>query len=270
MNTSFSQTKTEAVGLEINQLCKSYNGQQVLEDISLKIKPGELFVIMGPSGSGKSVLLRQIIGLEAPDSGEILIDGLCASNPKTHQAVSSAMLFQSGALLNSLTVFDNLALYLREHELYSKEIVEERVMGTLALLNLQNAAQKFPSELSGGMRKRVAIARTLMMQPRLILFDEPTSELDPIMSATIAEVIGTLNRELQVTCIVVTHDRHVALSIGERAAMLVGGKISSVGDANALSESDDSQIQEFMNPKVNIDRPRFNFNPNYYRKLPSS
>ncbi|HQU09686.1 MAG TPA: ATP-binding cassette domain-containing protein, partial [Opitutales bacterium] len=204
-----------AVGVRVEGVSKSYEGQPVLESVSCEVKPGETFVVMGPSGAGKSVLLRALMGLEQPDKGKILIDGRDASDPRTHRELVTGIVFQSGALFNSMTVFENLALYPREHQLYSKTEIEDRVMRILGHLSLEKAASKFPGELSGGMRKRVAIARTLIMEPQLILYDEPTSELDPVMAATIAELIATLKEEFRVTSIVVSHDRDLASGIAD-------------------------------------------------------
>jgi len=251
------ENEKKATKVEISGLYKSYGDQEVLKDISFSVDPGEVFVVMGPSGSGKSVLLRQIIGLEKPNKGEILINGMNASETATHHKVDTAMVFQAGALFNSLSVFDNLAFYPREHRLYDKATIKEKVEHTLEMLNLQNAAQKTPAEISGGMKKRVAIARALMMEPQLLLYDEPTSELDPISGANISEVIATLKDKFDVTSIVVSHDRDLARSISDRIAILFDGEMACVSTWGDLQQSDDARIQDFLDPSIDLENPRF-------------
>ena len=245
------------VGVAVNNLEKKYGRQTVLTDINLEVQPGEIFVIMGPSGSGKSVLLRQIAGLETPTSGSVTINGMDPRLPETRDQFALALVFQSGALFNSLSVYDNLALYPLEHRICPKGEIRERVMRALRILSIEHAAQKLPAELSGGMRKRVAIARALVMEPQLILYDEPTSELDPVMSATIAEIIATLKEEYSVTSIVVSHDRDLALTIANRVALLHQGKLLAVEPPKQLRASTNPIITEFLNPRIDVRNPRF-------------
>jgi phospholipid/cholesterol/gamma-HCH transport system ATP-binding protein len=245
------------VGVSVSGMSKSYGKQVVLTDISLDVKPGEIFVIMGPSGSGKSVLMRHIAGLESPTKGTITINGQDPRLAATRDQFALALVFQSGALFNSLSVYDNLALYPLEHRICSKHEIQERVMRALRILSIEHAAQKLPAELSGGMRKRVAIARALVMEPQLLLYDEPTSELDPVMSATIAEIIATLKEEYSVTSIVVSHDRDLALTIGERVALLHQGKLIACEPPAGLRASKDPIITEFLNPRIDVRNPRF-------------
>jgi phospholipid/cholesterol/gamma-HCH transport system ATP-binding protein len=212
---------------------------------------------MGPSGSGKSVLLRQIAGLEMPTAGTVRIAGLDPAKPETRDRFALALVFQSGALFSSLSVYDNLALYPLEHRLCSKKHIHDRVMRALQILSLEAAAQKFPSELSGGMKKRVAIARALVMEPQLLLYDEPTSELDPVMSATIGEIIATLKQEFQVTSIVVSHDRDLTLTIADRVAILMQGKLLAVCTPAELRETKDPIIADFLNPQIDLKNPRY-------------
>lgn len=249
----------KAVELSIENLSKSFPGhaQKVLDAVSLEVKRGEIFVIMGPSGSGKSVLLKTIIGLEAADEGRVMIEGHDASQPETHERFVTSMVFQAAALFNSLNVFENLAFYPKEHRLYSKSELNDRVHQTLKMLNLNNCATKMPSELSGGMRKRVAIARALMMEPQLLLYDEPTSELDPISSAIITEVIATLRQTFDVTSVVVSHDRELALSIADRVGFLMNGELVTVCTPKELTSLNNLAIQEFLNPKIDLKNPRF-------------
>ncbi|MDB4473638.1 ATP-binding cassette domain-containing protein [Opitutaceae bacterium] len=241
----------------VDSLSKSYGTQQVLHDVSFKVEPGEIFVIMGPSGSGKSVLLRHIAGLEIPTGGALDINGLNPTLPETRDKFALALVFQSGALLNSLSVYNNLALYPHEHSLCSKKEIRDRVMRALRMLSIEHAAQKMPAELSGGMRKRVAIARALVMEPQLMLYDEPTSELDPIMAATIAEIIATLREEYAVTSIVVSHDRDLALTIADRVALMQDGRIHHIAPPADFKISSDPVITEFLKPEINLQDPRF-------------
>ena len=254
----FPQREDRApVTVSVSDVGKSYGDQRVLTDISFDVKPGEIFVIMGPSGSGKSVLLRHIAGLERPTAGNITINGDNPTVAETRNRFALALVFQSGALFNSLSVYDNLALYPLEHSLGSKKETRERVMRALRILSIENAAHKLPADLSGGMRKRVAIARALVMEPQLLLYDEPTSELDPIMAATIAEIIATLKEEYAVTSIVVSHDRDLSLTIADRVALLNHGKLVTIATPTELKASTHPIITEFLDPKIDIQNPRF-------------
>jgi phospholipid/cholesterol/gamma-HCH transport system ATP-binding protein len=253
----FTHAETVAVGVSIEGLSKNFGSFEVLKNITLSIEPGEIFVLMGPSGSGKSVLLKHIVGLEKPTAGRVLIDGRDASSEETREQVRMALVFQSGALFNSLSVYDNLALYPREHQVADEAAIREKVMRALQILSLEGAANKFPSELSGGMKKRVAIARGLVMEPQLMLYDEPTSELDPVMSATITEIIATLKDEYHVTSIVVSHDRELALGIADRVGILMGGELVSLGTPAELHTPKDPRIAEFLYPKIDLKNPRF-------------
>ncbi len=255
--SSQDRSDRSPVGVEIDALSKNYGTQTVLKNVSISIKPSEIFVIMGPSGSGKSVLLRHIAGLEYPTGGTVRINGLDPTKPETRDRFALALVFQAGALFNSLSVYDNLALYPLEHRLCPKPQIRERVMRALKILSLENAAKKFPSELSGGMKKRVAIARALVMEPQLLLYDEPTSELDPVMSATITEIIATLKNEFQVSTIVVSHDRDLALTIGDRVAILMKGELRTVSTATELRNNTDPDIIDFLHPKIDLKNPRY-------------
>jgi phospholipid/cholesterol/gamma-HCH transport system ATP-binding protein len=253
----FTGAEANAVGVKVAGVTKTYDGVEVLKNITFEVNPGEIFVLMGPSGSGKSVLLRHIAGLELPDKGTITVDGKDPSLEATRDAVRIALVFQAGALFNSLSVYDNLALYPREHRSGDEKTIKERVMHALKILSVEDAANKFPSELSGGMKKRVSIARALVMEPQLLLYDEPTSELDPVMSATITEIIATLKNEYSVTSLVVTHDRALALTISNRVGLLMDGELITLGTPGELSKSQDPRIVDFLNPKIDIQNPRF-------------
>lgn len=247
----------KTLGVTVSGLNKSFGSTQVLHDIDLEVRPGEIFCLMGPSGSGKSVLLKHIAGLEQATSGKVRIGEYDAGDPETRDKVHLALVFQAGALFNSLSVYDNLALYPREHQLCDESGINSRVRHALEILSLSKAADKFPSELSGGMKKRVAIARALVMEPQLMLYDEPTSELDPVMSATISEIIATLRGQTDVTSIVVTHDRALALSIADRIAIIMDGKIVALGTPAEISRSTDPAVTNFLNPVIDVKNPRF-------------
>jgi len=244
-------------GVTVSHLTKKFGRTTVLTDVSLEVKPGEIYCIMGPSGSGKSVLLKHIAGLELPTSGEVRIGDYDAGDPATRDKVHLALVFQAGALFNSLTVYDNLALYPREHRLCNEAGIRDRVMHALQILSLEKAAGKFPSDLSGGMKKRVAIARALVMEPELLLYDEPTSELDPVMSATLTEIIATLREHTAVTSVVVTHDRDLAFNIADRIAFVMDGRIRGIGTRADFKSPSDPVIANFLNPVIDLKNPRF-------------
>lgn len=245
--SSLPLSPTSGIGVEIRGLRKSYAGQGVLFDIQLEITAGRIFVLIGPSGSGKSVLLRHIMGLESQDAGEIRLDGKPATDASVRARHRLTMVFQSGGLLNSLTVSENVGLYLAEHRLQPPDEIARIVREKLALVELPpEAADKYPSELSGGMRKRVAIARALVIDPELILFDEPTSELDPLVSLTIGREILNLNRRTGATTIIVTHDRDLAFGIADRMAFIAGGRILVQGTPDELRASGDPLLERFL------------------------
>ena len=253
----FTDAETAAVGVSIEGLSKSFGRSEVLKNVTFSVAPGEIFVLMGPSGSGKSVLLKHLVGLEKPSAGRVTVAGRDASAEATRQQVRMALVFQSGALFNSLSVYDNLALYPREHQIADEVAIREKVMRALQILSLEGSAHKAPSELSGGMKKRVAIARGLVMEPQLMLYDEPTSELDPVMAATISEIIATLKDEYRVTSIVVSHDRELALGIADRVGILMGGELVSLGTPADLRTPADPRVAEFLYPKIDLKNPRF-------------
>ena len=253
----FTDAETAAVGVSIEGLSKNFGRSEVLKNVTFSVAPGEIFVLMGPSGSGKSVLLKHLVGLEQPTAGRVTVAGRDASAEATRQQVRMALVFQSGALFNSLSVYDNLALYPREHQIADEAAIREKVMRALQILSLEGSAHKAPSELSGGMKKRVAIARGLVMEPQLMLYDEPTSELDPVMAATISEIIATLKDEYHVTSIVVSHDRELALGIADRVGILMGGALVSLGTPADLRTPADPRVAEFLYPKIDLKNPRF-------------
>jgi phospholipid/cholesterol/gamma-HCH transport system ATP-binding protein len=237
----------QGIGVQVQGLRKSFNGHEVLKGVDFDVKPGEVFVLMGPSGSGKSVLLKHVIGLEAPDAGEILLGGKSIQSTNVLDEYRLAMVFQSGALLNSLTVSENVGLYLVEHRLKPPEEIAQIVTATLESVGLKGTEDKIPSELSGGMKKRVAIARALVIEPQLILYDEPTSELDPISSIVVAEEIAKLNQRIHVTSLVVSHDRELAFGIADRIAVISDGNILTIGNPEEVKRCQDPRVRDFLN-----------------------
>ncbi len=234
------------VGLVVRGLRKKFGGQDVLKGVSFEVKPGEIFVIMGPSGSGKSVLLKHLIGLEDADEGEILINGEKIGSPEIAAKYRMALVFQSGALLNSLTVGENVGLYLTEHKLKPPAEIEKIVLEKLDDVGLKDAVNKMPSELSGGMKKRAAIARALVIEPQLILYDEPTSELDPLSAVVIGDEILELNRRTHVTSLVVSHDRDLAFGVADRIAVIVDGEIVTIGTPDEVKQFNDPVVKKFL------------------------
>jgi len=249
-----SDPAQQSVGVEVRGLRKSYAGHPVLKGINFEVQRGEIFVIMGPSGSGKSVLLKHIIGLETPDEGEILVEGESIQAPGVMDKYRLAMVFQSGALLNSLTVAENVGLYLAEHRLKKQSEIDRITTEKLEFLGLKNVRDRNPSELSGGMKKRVAIARALVIDPQLILYDEPTSELDPLMTVTIGEEILNLKSRIHVTSIVVTHDRGVAFGVADRIGMMIDGELRAIGTPEEIRQHPDPLIQRFLSADFKITR----------------
>jgi phospholipid/cholesterol/gamma-HCH transport system ATP-binding protein len=240
------QSNNAGVGLQVRGLRKNFGEQEVLKGIDLEVKAGEIFVIMGPSGSGKSVLLRHLIGLETPDAGEILINGKPVQPDEIAAEYRMALVFQSGGLLSSLTVGENVGLYLAEHRLKPPAEIAKIVAEKLEAVGLKDAADKMPNELSGGMKKRAAIARALVIEPQVILYDEPTSELDPLSSVVIGEEILELKHQIRVTSIVVTHDRSLAFGVADRMAVIIEGRIVTVGTPEEVKHFNDPLVQRFL------------------------
>jgi phospholipid/cholesterol/gamma-HCH transport system ATP-binding protein len=234
------------VNLQVRGLRKSFGGQEVLKGLDFEVRPGEIFVIMGPSGSGKSVLLKHLIGLEPPDAGEILINGESIQMAEIASKYRLAMVFQSGALLNSLTVGENVGLYLSEHRLKPPEEIKRIVAEKLEDVGLKDTEARMPGELSGGMKKRAAIARALVIEPQLILYDEPTSELDPLSAVVIGEEILQLQRRIHVTSLVVSHDRDLAFGVADRIAVINEGRIITIGTPEEVKRHADPLVQKFL------------------------
>lgn len=235
--------------IEIINVKKSFNGQAVLQGVSLKIEEGKTTAIIGGSGCGKSVLLKHIIGLLKPDEGKILVKGVNIVEVSKSQLNEIrkriGMVFQSAALFDSLTIGENVAMGLRRHSNLSEEEIERRVLEALEMVGLKNVEDKYPSELSGGMKKRAAIARAIVTRPDLLLYDEPTTGLDPPRADAINQLIIDLNQKLKVTSVVVTHDMHSVFRIADRVAMLEG-TIRFYGTPMELLECTEPTVRAFL------------------------
>ena len=241
--------ETRPVGIRIDRLNKSFGSNHVLKDICLQIEPGETFSIIGPSGTGKSVLLKLIVKLISPDSGEIFIDGqpvFGSSQDDSAKDYRYSMVFQSSALFNSLTVGENVGLWLREKRICKETKIREIIREKLAVVGLQDTENLKTSELSGGMKKRVAIARSLAMNPDLILYDEPTAELDPINSDELANTIIKVKEKTKNTTVIVTHDLNFALYVSDRIAMIYDGEIIEVGTPAEIKGSANPTVRGFI------------------------
>jgi phospholipid/cholesterol/gamma-HCH transport system ATP-binding protein len=258
MNEPSANPEHHGISVKVTGLRRSFNGVEILKGLDFEVKAGEIFVIMGPSGSGKSVLLKHIIGLEAPDAGEILIEGESINATGVMDRHRLAMVFQSGALLNSLTVGENVGLYLTEHRLKTPGEIERIVAEKLAVVGLKGQESKLPAELSGGMKKRAAIARALVIEPQLILYDEPTSELDPVSSVVIGEEILRLKEQIHVTSIVVSHDRDLAFGVADRIAVINEGRIIAVGSPDEVRRNPDPVIKKFLNADFKLSQTNKN------------
>jgi phospholipid/cholesterol/gamma-HCH transport system ATP-binding protein len=236
--------------IKITDLKKSFNSKKVLDGVNLDIEKGKITVIIGRSGEGKSVLIKHIIGLLKPDSGQILLDGQDITK-MTERELNEVrrrfgMLFQGAALFDSLTVGENVAFPLREHagmpEADLKEVIKEK----LRLVGLKNVENMMPADLSGGMKKRVGLARAVAMDPEIVLFDEPTTGLDPIMSDNVATLILDTQRDLKTTYIVITHDISLTYKIADKVAMLHEGKIVEQGDVEYVKSSVNPILRQFV------------------------
>ena len=236
--------------IKLVDINKSFKERQVLRHINLSVADGETLVIIGGSGSGKSTLLRLMVGLIAPTSGEIWIDAQEISQMKEEALdqvrLKMGMVFQYSALFDSMTVGDNVAFGLREHTDYSEEKIRRIVAEKLALVGLSGVENMMPSELSGGMKKRVGLARAIAFAPSIIFYDEPDSGLDPVMTAKIDQLILTMQRQLKVTSVVVTHDMESACLVGDRIAMVYEGEIIAHEPAEQFRRLQDSRVRAFL------------------------
>ncbi|OPL15371.1 MAG: ABC transporter ATP-binding protein [delta proteobacterium MLS_D] len=236
--------------IQLVDISKSFKTQKVLDGLNLTIEEGKTTIIIGRSGGGKSVLLKHIIGLIRPDRGKVLVDGddITAMNDRDLNETRKkfGMLFQEAALFDSMNVFENVAFPLREHTRMKEPEIRERVSSRLQDVGLSGIEKKMPSELSGGMKKRVGLARALALQPQIVLFDEPTTGLDPVMTEAIDRLIFETQRKYNLTCVVISHDIKSIFSIGHQVAMLYDGKIIEFGAPEEMKNSDNPVVQQFL------------------------
>ena len=236
--------------VEFTDVYKAYGPKQVLRGASLQVFRGEVVVILGGSGTGKSVTLRHMLGLEAPDAGRVIVEEEDVTDLPEEELYrvrkKFGMLFQSAALFDSMTVFENVAFPVREHTEMTEAEITRAVHEKLELVNLPNTGHLMPVDLSGGMRKRVGLARAIILDPKVILYDEPTTGLDPITAQTINELIVDLQAKLNVTSVVVTHDIHSAFSVGDRIAFLNEGVFEWVGAINDARDASHPKLREFL------------------------
>lgn len=240
-----------APAIEFRQVYKSFNHLPILAGMDFTIEPGETVTIIGGSGIGKSVTLKLIVGLLKPEAGQVLIEGEDIVPLAEDQLIrirrKIGMVFQSSALFDSLSVAENIAYPLREHTTMSEQAIRERIAETLHLVGLEGTEDKEPADLSGGMRKRVALARAIALTPRIILYDEPTTGLDPTNTEKINELIVDMDRKLAVTSVVVTHDMRSAFKISNRIGLLDKGKIVLVGTPEEIQRADLPLVRQFVN-----------------------
>ena len=236
--------------IKIEHLTKSFNGQRVLNDLNLSIQQGEIIVILGPSGVGKSVFLQHLIGLLKPDRGDVWIDSVDITKLSEKKLLkirkNMGYLFQQSALYDFLDVYDNIAFPLREHSSLNEHDIAEKINRILKLVDLEGVENKYPAELSGGMRKRVALARAMILDSKILLCDEPTSGLDPIRSRDISDLIKKVSDEFACTTVVTSHDIPNSFRVANRVAILQEGKIAAMGTKKELFNSQDPFLKEFL------------------------
>jgi len=247
---NFCVKMMEEVIIELINVSKSFNGVKVLKNINLKIRKGERIVIMGPSGVGKTVLLKHLIGLLKPDSGKIIVDGRDITTMRGESInkirKKFAFLFQWGALFDSMTVLQNVAFPLQERGRFDQKTIMEKAREMLVHVGLKGVENKWPDELSGGMKKRVALARALVMEPEIILFDEPTTGLDPVICSSIHHLIAESHKKFNFTSVIISHEVPGIFEIADRVAMLYDGRIIEIGTPQEIKNSENPAVQQFI------------------------
>ncbi|NQT24240.1 ABC transporter ATP-binding protein [candidate division KSB1 bacterium] len=233
-----------------DEVYKSFDTKEVLRGITLLIRKGEVLVILGGSGTGKTVILKHIVGLLPPDAGRVFVNGEDVTNFDDNALLpirrKVGFLFQGGALFDSMSVFDNVAFPLREHTQMAESEIALKVQEKLKLVGLENIDWMMPDKLSGGMRKRVALARAIILEPEALLYDEPTTGLDPITTKWVSKLMRSVHENLSITSIIVTHNIQSAMTVADRIAFLYRGRIKFVGTPDEIRETDDPIIQEFL------------------------
>ena len=245
---------TREIAIECVEVAKAFAGNQVLDGVSCRMPKGEITVVMGPSGTGKSVLLRHIVGLLTPDSGDVIVEGKHVPKLSEDELLELrrgiGMLFQDGALFSSMNLFDNVAFPLRQHTRKGEAEIREIVMGRLKEVGLAGSEKKMPGELSGGMRKRAGFARALVMEPKILLFDEPDSGLDPVRTALLCDLIKEIQRKYQSTAVVISHDIKAVFEIADDIVLLHGGKVVEQGTKEELQKSPNEFTKQFLEGAV--------------------
>ena len=233
-----------------DEVHKKFGDKEVLRGLTLLIRQGEALVVLGGSGTGKTVILKHIVGLIPPDKGRVFINGKDITGYDENQLLpvrrKVGFLFQGGALFDSMSVFDNVAFPLREHTQLSEEEIKSRVLEKLKLVGLETTAQMMPDNLSGGMRKRVALARAIILEPQALLYDEPTTGLDPITTKWVSKLMRNIHDNLKITSIIVTHNIQSAMSVADRIAFLYRGRIKFVGTPEEIMACEDPIVKEFL------------------------
>ncbi len=242
--------------ISFSNVYKSFGAKHVLNGFSLDVVEGETMVIIGFSGSGKSVAIKHVVGLLMPDSGDVVVDGISVPRLNRRELYQLrarlAYVFQFSALFDSMTIGDNIAMGLRHQTDLNASEIEARVEEALEMVDLPGISQRLPAELSGGMRKRVGIARAVALRPKYILYDEPTTGLDPVTSAVIDDLMLRMQRQLGVTSIVITHDMRSAYTVGTRIAMLYEGRVRQVGTVAAIQQTTDPVVRQFIEGRASL------------------
>ena len=246
--------REQAPIIECIDLRKAFSGNEVLGGVDCSIPEGEISVIMGPSGTGKSVLLRHFVGLLQPDHGDVIVEGKHVPRLNEDELLTlrrnMGMLFQDGALFSSMNLYDNVAFPLRQHTRKSEREIRDIVMERLKEVGLAGAEKKMPNELSGGMRKRAGFARALVLEPRILLFDEPDSGLDPVRTALLCELIKEIQRRYESTAVVISHDIKSCFEIADHIILLHGGKVVDQGPKQELQNSDKDFTRQFLKGEI--------------------